>query len=306
MTPQTLPARPLERHALSVLGLFTAVAVAGYWNFVLHPGRLPITPLATRLYSVSFGLFARVHILLASATLGVLLVGRLRARWIPALVTVSGLAFLLEHVGTGTGVPFGGYGYSGLLGPRLGGRVPLLIPMSWFLMALPSWAVARARVARRSFRVAVGAAWLVAWDLALDPAMSHLTPYWRWEKPGPYYGMPWVNLAGWYLAGILLVAALDAIGPRLGLDRLPARWLAGYYLVVLAMPLGMVAAAGLTGAVLATAGALLACALLTRLAARAGGHAAAASVAPTADPRGRGHARSSGSAGSTPAVARTR
>lgn len=260
--------RPVERGALWALAAFTIVAVGGYWNFVLHPERLPTTPIATRVYAVSFGLFARLHIVLAVATLLVVLVGRLRGRWIPALLAVSGLAFLLEHVGTGTGFPFGGYGYSALLGWKVGGRVPLLIPVSWFLMALPSWVVARRWVPRTGARIAVGAAWLVAWDLALDPAMSYLTPYWRWENAGAYYGMPWVNLLGWYGSGLLLVAVLDRLGPRLGLDRLPLRWMVGYYLVVLLMPLGMVAAAGLTGAVLATLAGLLLCALLTWVGAR--------------------------------------
>ncbi len=286
MSRPTVAKRALERGVLWALAAFTAVAVGGYWNFVIHPERLPVTPLATRIYGVSFGLFARLHIVLALATLGILLVGRLRARWVPALLAVSGLAFLLEHVGTGTGVPFGGYGYSALLGPKVGGRVPLLIPVSWFLMALPSWVVARAWIPNRALRIAVGAAWLVAWDLALDPAMSYLTPYWRWEHPGAYYGMPWVNLLGWYAAGLLLVGVLDASGGRLGLDRLPVRWLAAYYLVVLFMPLGMIAAAGLTGAVLATLGGLVACGLATFLCARVGS-AAAPTASTRPDERGR-------------------
>ena len=88
-------------------------------------------------------------------------------------------------------------------------------------MALPSWPVARARDPDRGLRVAVGALWLTAWDLALDPAMSHLTPYWRWDDRGAYYGMPWTNLLGWYATGLVLMVVLDAMGARLGLDRLP-------------------------------------------------------------------------------------
>ena len=103
---------------------FTLVAVVGYWNFALHPERLPATPLATRFYAVSFGFFARVHILLAAATLLVVLVGRLRARWVPAVLAVSGLAFLAEHVGTGTGSPSAGTGTRPCWGPRWGGASP--------------------------------------------------------------------------------------------------------------------------------------------------------------------------------------
>jgi len=244
--------RVSERRALLGLLAFTLVAVAGYWNFALHPERIPAGGFAMRVYAYAFPWFARAHVLAAAGTLMVLLVGRLRARWVPAALAVSGVAFLFEHVGTGFGVPFGGYGYTGLLGFKLGGRVPALIPLSWFLMALPSWAIARASIRRRDLRVAVGALWLVAWDLALDPAMSYLTPYWRWESTGPYYGMPWINLLGWYLTALTIVSVLEFLGGRLGLSQLPVRWLAAYYGVVLLMPLGMVAAAGLGGAVAVT------------------------------------------------------
>jgi uncharacterized membrane protein len=261
--------RVSERRALLALFGFTVVALAGYWNFALHPERIPASGFGMRVYAYSFPWFARLHVLAAAGTLMVLLVGRLRARWVPAALAVSGFAFLFEHIGTGYGVPFGGYGYTDLLGFKLGGRVPVLIPLSWFLMALPSWAIAHAAIPRRALRIAVGALWLVAWDLALDPAMSYLTPYWRWEATGPYYGMPWVNLLGWYLTGLTIMSVLEAIGGRIGLSRLPVGWLAGYYGVVLLMPLGMVAAAGLGGAVATTFAALGLCVAVTWAAGRA-------------------------------------
>lgn len=237
--------RRIERWALWALVGFTALAVLGYWNFALHPERLAGNDLAIRFYTVSFTFFAQVHILLSALALGVVLVGRLGTRWIAALAAVYAVSFLAEHMGTGYGVPFGGYGYTGLLGLKLGGRVPALIPLSWFLMALPSWVVARrALPGGVAGRVALGATFLVVWDLALDPAMSFLTPYWVWEDSGPYYGMPWVNLVGWFVTGAAIMSVLEALTPRLGLDTLPARWMAAYYLTVLLMPLGMLLAAG--------------------------------------------------------------
>lgn len=240
----TSPRAP-ERWALLALLLFTVVAVAGYWIFALHPQRLAATPGAAQFYAISFQFFARVHILLSAVALGVVLVGRLGARWLPALGAVYALSFLAEHVGTGFGFPFGGYAYTGLLGPKLWGRVPALIPLSWFLMALPAWVLAlRAYPGSAPRRVAVAAALLVAWDLALDPAMSFLTPYWVWESPGPYYGMPWINLAGWFVTGVVLMVALDRLVPPADIRALPLAWMASYYVVVLLMPVGMLAAAG--------------------------------------------------------------
>jgi putative membrane protein len=236
-----------EKVGFVVLGIFTAASVFGYWNFVLNPERLPPSPVALRFFSVSFQFFGQLHIVVAAAALGVLLIRRLGWRWWPAPLAVCALSFLSEHVGTGFGFPFGGYAYTGLLGAKLGGRVPALIPVSWFLMALPCWVVAHASTARagsRAARLALGAAWLTAWDLALDPAMSHLTAYWVWEDAGPYYGMPWINLFGWYATGLALMLAIDVLASRTGLASLPARPLLAYYLLVLALPLGMLLAAG--------------------------------------------------------------
>jgi len=244
-----------ERIGLWTLAAFTALAVFGYWNFALHPERLPATPLAGSFYVISFQFFAQSHVLVAAATLATVLTRRAGARWLGAFAVVYVLSFSAEHLGTGYGVPFGGYGYTGLLGVKVGGRVPALIPVSWFLMAVPSWVLSRWALPRhdqRMQRLLLGAGWMVAWDLALDPAMSFLTPYWLWEHAGPYYGMPLLNLLGWGVTAAILMAALDRTGTRAGLDRLPPGWAARYYAVVLLLPLGMVAAAGLWPAVLVT------------------------------------------------------
>lgn len=263
--------RRWERWGLWALLVFTLMAVGGYWNFALHPERLPGNPSALRFYSISFTFFAQIHILVSALALGVVLVGRLRARWIPALLAVYGLAFFSEHMGTGYGIPFGGYGYTALLGTKVGGRVPALIPLSWFLMSVPAWVVARRAFPGSAWRrIAVAALALVAWDLALDPAMSFLTPYWVWEDTGPYYGMPWINLLGWFVTGAAIMAVLEALDARVGLGRLPVRWMTAYYLAVLLMPLGMLLAAGHLLAVAVTAVGVGACGFLLRGAFRGG------------------------------------
>ena len=248
-----------ERAALGTLFGFTAVSVLGYGMYGLHPERIPATDFALRLFSTSFELFARVHIVLAALVLAVVLFKRLGVRWLLPLALVSLLAFIAEHIGTGYGVPFGGYEYTGLLGLKVGGRVPFLIPVSWFLMALPSWIIARSALGARSSavgRIALASAWLVVWDLALDPAMSFLVPYWRWEEAGSYYGMPLINLVGWYTTGVVLMAVIEAFASRVTWDELDVRWMAAYYGAMIALPLGMLAVAGAWLAVTVTLGAV--------------------------------------------------
>ena len=234
-----------ERWSLIVLAAFTAASVFGFGYYALRPENLPASGLALRFYSVSFNFFAQIHILLAFAILATILVARTGARWIPALAAVYLLSFTSEHVGTGYGIPFGGYEYTGLLGARIGPRVPALIPLSWFLMALPAWIAARRLFpGQRMAAVVLGALGLVLWDLALDPAMSFLTPYWRWEDAGPYYGMPWLNLVGWFATGLALMGVLAASHDRARFDALPVTWMLAFYGLIVLLPLGMLAAAG--------------------------------------------------------------
>jgi hypothetical protein len=60
------------------------------------------------------------------------------------------------------------------------------------------------------------------------------------------------------------MSVLDALGVRLGLTTLPVRWMLAYYGLVLLMPLGMVAAAGLWPAVFATVVGVGLCTFLAR------------------------------------------
>lgn len=268
MKPVAAPAHRSETAGLVFLFAFTLVAVVGYGIFGLNPARLPAGGFSRGLYNVSFQLFAQAQILIALAILMIPMVRRCGWRLLVPFAAVYVLSFLSEHIGTGYGIPFGGYEYTGLLGARVGPRVPVLIPVSWFLMAVPSWVMARATLgagSRRSSRVLVGAAWLVAWDLALDPAMSALTPYWRWAETGPYYGMPWMNLVGWYVTGIVLLGVLDGLAGWARLDALPTRWMAGFYGAMVLMPVGMLAASGAWLAVIVTVVAIAALASVSIL-----------------------------------------
>lgn len=245
---------------LGVLTVFTLSAIAGYWLFALHPNLIPDSEFARGIYASSFKIFARAQILLAGAVLAVFLFRGAGSRWLPAFVAVGFASFLSEHLGTGYGFPFSGYEYTGLLGYKVGGRVPFVIPISWFLMALPAWVMAHSLFSGKEGRVprvVLAAYLLTAWDLALDPAMSFLTPYWVWENTGPYYGMPWINLAGWMGTGIVLMLLLEILGARDWAARLHLPWLAAYYGIVLLMPVGMLAAAGLWLGIGVTVGALL-------------------------------------------------
>ena len=139
------------------------------------------------------------------------------------LLLVAGVAICFEAVGLATGVPYGSYTYSDALGPTLLG-VPMLVPLAWLMMAWPSWVVAARLTARRRARVALAAGVFAAWDVVLDPQMVQ-AGYWTWAHPTP--GLPGIdtvpltNLAGWLVAGLVLMTLLDLLVERTAVPGSP-------------------------------------------------------------------------------------
>lgn len=155
--------------------------------------------------ALRWGVLITVALLSAAvlAILGRAWGGRRTLRVVAVILPVS---WLIEYVGSTTGFPFGTYHYTSLLIPQLG-HVPLIIPLAWLMMLPPAWAVATAITGRHSgvAFVLTSALAFTAWDLFLDPQMVGWG-YWVWEQAGGYFGIPWVNFAGWIASAALLTA----------------------------------------------------------------------------------------------------
>jgi lycopene beta-cyclase len=159
------------------------------------------------------------------------------ARTAKTVLLVGGMAYFAEWIGSTAGFPFGKYHYTNLLQPQIAG-VPLLIPLAWFMMLPPAWAIAEIILSktqklnhevhkgapRKTFlfsflgfvpaRPALSAgSWLIfavlsslaftAWDLFLDPQMVNWS-FWVWEQPGQYFGIPLSNYLGWIIVSALI------------------------------------------------------------------------------------------------------
>ena len=144
-------------------------------------------------------------------------IGGRRAAILFAAGTLISLAS--ELIGTSTGLPFGPYSYTTMLGYRIAGLVPFPIPLSWFFMIYCSLAIcgrvlpvaddARSKL----IWAAAGGLVLAAWDVSMDPAMSFATTHWVWHVAGPFYGMPWSNWFGWWLTGTIISRVYLAVVP---------------------------------------------------------------------------------------------
>lgn len=146
-----------------------------------------------------------VAILLFSAPVIVGAISWLGPRRGTALLVGLGLyALVFESVAIATGVPYGRFIYTGVLGPPVFGLAPPTILLAWTPLILGSLAVTR-----RSWQAI---ALVVVLDLVLDPAAVSLG-FWAWEQPGAYYGVPLVNFLGWVVSGGIAVLALRRL-PR--------------------------------------------------------------------------------------------
>ena len=161
------------------------------------------------------------------------------------------IALTSELLGTNTGLPFGPYRYTEMLGYRVGGDVPYVIPLSWSYMLFCCLAMC-ARIVRtdRPWRWAIVAAFmLTAWDVPLEVHMTNVTPaHWVWNLsasptwlPGwltraVFYGMPLMNWVGWLLTATIISRVMLAIVPA-------KRWRS--FVAASAFPLVLYAANGI-------------------------------------------------------------
>ena len=219
------------------LALQAAIVIAsllGYGIFTSRPDLLIQVDPQARFFTWAFHGFAVGNMLFGG--LAVVADAILRNR-IPALfafIVVYVASLASELLGTGLGIPFGPYSYTSLLGPKWFDLVPLLIPLSWFTVSWACWVIARQRTSSVA-AILLGTSLLVAWDLLLDPAMSKVTSYWVWGEAGSYYGMPWSNLFGWGMTGLVLFLILNRVAPE---PRSTLRFALWVYLVNFSLPLG--------------------------------------------------------------------
>jgi putative membrane protein len=219
---------------LAVQAAIVIASLLGYGIFTARPDLLMQVDPQAKFFAWAFHGFAVGNMLFGGLAVvaDALWTDRLKAFW--ALVAIYIVSLASELMGTTYGIPFGAYSYTSLLGMKWFERVPLLIPLSWFTMSWACWVIARRR-ARGVSAVLLATTLLVAWDLLLDPAMSKVTSYWVWGETGTYYGMPWMNLLGWGVTGLVLFLILNKMAPdpRGGVGF--ASWV---YVVNFALPLG--------------------------------------------------------------------
>lgn len=121
------------------------------------------------------------------------------------------VALLAELSSTRTGLPFGFYRYTGLTRGRelFIADVPFIDSLSFVFLAYASYCLARAALGRRATRpltATTAGVLMMALDVVIDPlavlgARWFLGPLFTYVQPGPYFGVPLSNFAGWVIVG---------------------------------------------------------------------------------------------------------
>jgi len=202
--------RPRAEHWL--LGLLLA-ALLLFWGGVALTGRPLGSPYGVR--AVLFvALGAGFCLLHARRWQGS------RFAWMFAALTLTCSA-LAETVGVLTGRLFGAYAYGAALQGRLGGLVPIVIPLAWYVVSYVSYAAAavlvaplpgrRAATPARALSRALTAALLfVGYDVVADPNHLHRGG-WSYPGGGVYLGVPLQNFAAWFVLGLASFLVVERI-----------------------------------------------------------------------------------------------
>jgi uncharacterized membrane protein len=239
---------------LIVQAVIVVASLLGYGIFTARPDLLAQVDPGARFFVWAFQGFAIGNMLLGGAAVVGEAILRNGGRVLLACGAVYLVSLTSELLGTTYGIPFGAYSYTALLGTKWFDKVPLLIPWSWVTMTWAVWVLARRWTSGLSAAL-LGAFLLVAWDLLLDPAMSKVTSYWVWGEAGSYYGMPWMNLVGWAVTGLVLLAILTKLAPE---PQSNVRFSLWVYIVNFSLPLGFCILNGYWIAVVAGIGSVLA------------------------------------------------
>jgi uncharacterized membrane protein len=134
--------------------------------------------------------------------------GGLRAKEIAAYALICFvISNLLENLSVTTGFPFGAFHHSEATGPRLF-NIPWLATPTYMAMGYVSWTIAqvladRTRPIDWTLRVTasalIGAFVFSMWDLCNDPVFHTMNKAFFYDHPGPWFGVPLSNFAGWLL-----------------------------------------------------------------------------------------------------------
>jgi len=141
--------------------------------------------------------YTPLTLLLTAGLLGAFQSERGWAFWLFVIQTFL-LGFTAEFVGVHTGALFGSYNYGATLGPKYE-AVPWMIGLNWVIVTYCAGILTSYLPLPTLFRVLVGAALMVGFDLCLEPVASTYD-FWHWTGDV----IPLRNFRDWFLLSLVM------------------------------------------------------------------------------------------------------
>ena len=141
----------------------------------------------------------------------------------------AAVSLFYEALSIATGFPYSGYHYTDILGPQFLG-FPILVMVGYGILNYIFWTTSETLISNFNNKlkganivfVPMLAAFLfTSWDYAFDPIMATINKAYIWDLPGSYFGIPFQNFLGWYLATYTIFQIFALFIYRQNLD-LPA------------------------------------------------------------------------------------
>ncbi|MGE0882106.1 MAG: carotenoid biosynthesis protein [Blastocatellales bacterium] len=180
-----------KKYSLPVVVLVTAYSVmwAGGIGHYILVGKPPMdAPWAASLFLFLAGLIVAV----TSAR-----------KDLAGLLLAAFLGLVAEIVGVHFGFIFSRYSYTSVLQPQLFG-VPLVMLSAWMVLIAYVRQMLSTLNLSLWLEATLAASWMTAIDLVIDPLAANQLGYWRWEKAGAYYGIPFHNFVGWFVVSLII------------------------------------------------------------------------------------------------------
>lgn len=128
------------------------------------------------------------------------------------ILTISVLILAVQGAAIQFNYPFGNFDFGEALGYRVLGMVPWTAAFAYTPLVLAAFWLS-SKVTKSGLRVLLSGLLLAAVNVVVDPALA-FTGLRSWENGGPFYGVPVINFAGWFICGILAAIILHKFWGR--------------------------------------------------------------------------------------------
>ena len=208
--PQHATAESGRTRERLLLAGWAVIAIYAAWSFGLQRAFAAVLDPFTRnlLEQALLTAFFLMHAL-----------GQWRARELGAFALVCFvISNLFENLSVLYGFPFGGFHHSEATGPRLF-NIPWLATPTYMALGYVSWSVAQVLVGRThpaQWRGRVLSATVIAafvftmWDFSNDAVFHTINKAFFYDHPGPWFGVPVSNFAGWMFTTVIIFGIFGA------------------------------------------------------------------------------------------------